>query len=631
MNHLKRCYIGLLVVELALNLRAQPILIQPQGQQAFGGTSLSNLRVRNQSADGTETILTVDFSYDGVTSPTARILPVITDKKQPKISGWFGANPVSVSAGRGTISLRVKFFNDEPGVPPELTTDHVKIVMLTDGGNAIISQGLFAHTIKWGSPNARPAKVPAVETPVETPNQAQAQAREKARQEAEAKLITDEKAQAEAKAREEARLKAQAEAKARQEAEVKRIADEKAQAEAKAREEARLKAQAEAKARQEAEAKRIADEKAQAEAKAREEARLKTEAESKARQEAEAKRIADEKAQAEAKAREEARLKAQAEAKGRQEAEAKRIADEKAQAEAKAREEARLKTEAESKARQEAEAKRIAEEKTKAAAPVSQPAPAKAKFALSSKTKSKVTSVDVVNRNIDRTEMTIAVEYQYSKEDSMPKMGVDVASTEEPAASACFTSPVVDLGRGSRNFVMFPVKLEAAAARSFQRATLPTDKVWIYLADASGAKSYIYQSTMILSWHIPGGGGTAAPAAEPAGAHIQNTVEIDSFKQNDLFSGYVTVRYNLATAPSAKLRLKVYDSAKPATADWFATDDVEIRPGPGVQLLRIVVPKEAASPDVFSADTVEVQMLDKQGAQTASVKKQSSMSWAKPK
>jgi hypothetical protein len=597
MNHLKRCYIGLLVVELALNLRAQPILIQPQGQQAFGGTSLSNLRVRNQSADGTETILTVDFSYDGVTSPTARILPVITDKKQPKISGWFGANPVSVSAGRGTISLRVKFFNDEPGVPPELTTDHVKIVMLTDGGNAIISQGLFAHTIKWGSPNARPAKVPAVETPVETPNQAQAQAREKARQEAEAKLITDEKAQAEAKAREEARLKAQAEAKARQEAEVKRIADEKAQAEAKAREEARLKAQAEAKARQEAEAKRIADEKAQAEAKAREEARLKTEAESKARQEAEAKRIADEKAQVEAKAREEARLK----------------------------------TEAESKARQEAEAKRIAEEKTKAAAPVSQPAPAKAKFALSSKTKSKVTSVDVVNRNIDRTEMTIAVEYQYSKEDSMPKMGVDVASTEEPAASACFTSPVVDLGRGSRNFVMFPVKLEAAAARSFQRATLPTDKVWIYLADASGAKSYIYQSTMILSWHIPGGGGTAAPAAEPAGAHIQNTVEIDSFKQNDLFSGYVTVRYNLATAPSAKLRLKVYDSAKPATADWFATDDVEIRPGPGVQLLRIVVPKEAASPDVFSADTVEVQMLDKQGAQTASVKKQSSMSWAKPK
>jgi hypothetical protein len=563
MNHLKRCYIGLLVVELALNLRAQPILIQPQGQQAFGGTSLSNLRVRNQSADGTETILTVDFSYDGVTSPTARILPIITDKKQPKISGWFGANPVSVSAGRGTISLRVKFFNDEPGVPPELTTDHVKIVMLTDGGNAIISQGLFAHTIKWGSPNARPAKVPAVETPVETPNQAQAQAREKARQEAEAKLITDEKAQAEAKAREEARLKAQAEAKARQEAEVKRIADEKAQAEAKAREEARLKAQAEAKARQEAEA--------------------------------------------------------------------KRIADEKAQAEAKAREEARLKTEAESKARQEAEAKRIAEEKTKAAAPVSQPAPAKAKFALSSKTKSKVTSVDVVNRNIDRTEMTIAVEYQYSKEDSMPKMGVDVASTEEPAASACFTSPVVDLGRGSRNFVMFPVKLEAAAARSFQRATLPTDKVWIYLADASGAKSYIYQSTMILSWHIPGGGGTAAPAAEPAGAHIQNTVEIDSFKQNDLFSGYVTVRYNLATAPSAKLRLKVYDSAKPATADWFATDDVEIRPGPGVQLLRIVVPKEAASPDVFSADTVEVQMLDKQGAQTASVKKQSSMSWAKPK
>jgi hypothetical protein len=77
--------------------------------------------------------------------------------------------------------------------------------------------------------------------------------------------------------------------------------------------------------------------------------------------------------------------------------------------------------------------------------------------------------------------------------------------------------------------------------------------------------------------------------------------------------------------------LKVYDSARPATADWFTADDVEIKSGPGLQLIRMAVPKEAPSPDVFSADTVEIQMLDKNGAIMASVKKTTPMSWAKPK
>jgi len=235
--------------------------------------------------------------------------------------------------------------------------------------------------------------------------------------------------------------------------------------------------------------------------------------------------------------------------------------------------------------------------------------------------------VDVVNRNMDRTEMTIAVEYQYNKEDAMPKMGVDISSADEPGASEFFSSPAMDIGRGSRSFAMFPVKLSAAAAQSFKRATLPTDKVWIYLVNASGAKSYVAQSTMILVWHIPGGGG---PAAAEVAAR-RNTVEIESFKQNDLFSGYVSVRYNLASGSSAQLRLKVYDSANPATVGWFASDDIAIKSGLGVQLVKTAVPKEARSPDVFKADTIEVQMLDEKGAVTASVQKQTTMTWAKPK
>jgi hypothetical protein len=601
MNLLKRCYIGLLVVVLALNLRAQPVLIHPL-DQSFGSTGFSNLRVRSQSADGTEAVLTVDFSYDGFSGPSARILPVITDKKQPKVSHWFGANPVSISSGRGTISIRVKFFNDEPGVPAELTTDHVNILLLTDGGNVKISEGRFAQAIKWGNPKAQPAKVQAVETPVETPNQAQAQAEEKSRIEAEAKQLADLQAEAKRIADERARQEAEAKLLADQQAEAKRIADEKARHDAEAK---RL-------ADQHAEAKRIADERARQEAEAKlladQQAEAKRIADEKSRQEAEAKRLADQHAEAKRIADEKAREEAEAKLLADQQAEARRIADEKS--------------------RQEAEAKRLTEENLKAVAPTIQPAPAKGPFALSSTTKTKVTNVDVVNRNMDRTEMTIAVEYQYAKEDGLPRMGIDIASTEEPGASAFFTSPVVDLGRGNRNFVMFPVKLDAAAAQSFKRATLPTDKVWVYLADANGVKSYIYQSTMVLAWHLPG---ASAPAPVAVAPKKMNTVEIDSFKQNDLFSGYVTVRYNLAVGSTAKLRLKVYDSAKPATADWFACDDLDIKSGPGLQLIRIAVPKEAPSPDVFNADTVEVQMLDKKGTVTVNVKKETPMSWAKPK
>jgi hypothetical protein len=131
---------------------------------------------------------------------------------------------------------------------------------------------------------------------------------------------------------------------------------------------------------------------------------------------------------------------------------------------------------------------------------------------------------------------------------------------------------------------------------------------------------------MILVWHIPGAGGTEA-AANTA----RNTVEIESFKQNDLFSGYVTVNYNLSAGSEALLRLKIYDSGNPSTVGWFASDDIPIKPGPGVQLVRIAVPKNAPAPDVFNVDTIEVQMLEGNGKVTASVQKKSTMSWAKPK
>ena len=102
--------------------------------------------------------------------------------------------------------------------------------------------------------------------------------------------------------------------------------------------------------------------------------------------------------------------------------------------------------------------------------------------------------------------MTISVDYDLSKEDGRPKMGVDMVSTDDPSVSGYFSCPAWTLAGGSHNSILFPVKLGAAAAAAFRRATLPTDKIWVYLVDASGVKSYIFQSTMVLLWHVPGGG-----------------------------------------------------------------------------------------------------------------------------
>ena len=121
-----------------------------QQNQVFPGSSLSNLRLLKQSANGTEAVLTLSFVYDGLRGPTALLLPMITDRKDSKIAGWFGANPVTTFLLR-TISLKSDFSSDDPGVPSELTTDHVRILMLTDGGNAVISEGIFPVTIRWGA------------------------------------------------------------------------------------------------------------------------------------------------------------------------------------------------------------------------------------------------------------------------------------------------------------------------------------------------------------------------------------------------------------------------------------------------------------------------------------------------
>ena len=790
-------------------LFAQPQIFQPDdGNMAT--TGISNLRAGQPAAEGTEVQLTMEVNYDGHFGPTVKVIPVIKSKKEPQISRWFGADPVTVGRGRSPIVVKVKYFNDEPGVPPEVTSDRVLVLLINSGGTAVVGSSVVLKTIKWGSPNAKSISLPQIKseelattTPPVNQAAAQAEAKRLAEESAKAAAVARDaqlKAAAEIKAREEARVKAEAEAKAREqarlaaEAEAKRLAAEqakaeaaaleaknKADAEAKSRAEARAQAEKEAKAREEArlaaeaEAKRLAAEQAkavvaaqeaqrkvEAEAQARAEARAQAEKEAKVREaarvaaEAEAKRLAVEQAKAvaaaeeaqrkveaeaqaraearaqaekEAKAREQARIKAEQEekaraaaaaieAKNKAEAEAiaqaKQLAEEKAKAEAavreaqlkaaaeaKAREEARIKAEAEEKAREEAriqaeaKAKQLAEERAKAEAAAReakakadaealaqeqarQKADAEAKAAeqarikadaeakrlveekriasekaaqaeaaakraaeqkpvavstttssasktplVITKRKSKITNVDVVNRSLDRSQMTIGVEYEYSKDDDQPKMGVDLARTGE-GVSSYFAAPPVDLGKKSRNFALFPVKFQPPSDQAAKLSSFPTDKVWVYLGEPA-SKSYIFNATMLLVWHPPGGAGDVAIPSNGS------SIQLEDFKQNDPFSGYVTVRYNLV-GDAGKVRARVYDSANPKSAEWFESDDVEVKTGPGLQVIKFAVPQDSKTPsDIFSCDTIEIQLLDDKDATLAIIKKQTPMNWAKPK
>jgi hypothetical protein len=48
-------------------------------------------------------------------------------------------------------------------------------------------------------------------------------------------------------------------------------------------------------------------------------------------------------------------------------------------------------------------------------------------------------------------------------------------------------------------------------------------------------------------------------------------------------------------------------------------------------LVAIKVPPESKAPALFSADTIEITLLDDQGRVLTTVKTKSDMSWAKPK
>jgi hypothetical protein len=255
-----------LAIVLILQFSVGPNLAQgfdqiaPFQQNSVSG--ISNLKAVGQTPDGTEMTFNMDYTYDGLGGPTAKLLILIEKRGEKGVSGWFGCDPSVITRGSGVVSVRVKYFNDEFGVPPQFTSDRGRVLFINNSGVNILSSTPFIKTIKWGSANARPADKPAP-TPVMLSQGDSAQARKIAQE----RQLAQQQAEAEIRAREEARKKAEAEASMR------RQAEERALAEAKASEEARL--EAEAMAKRLMEEKRLAESKAKQEAEARELALIK--------------------------------------------------------------------------------------------------------------------------------------------------------------------------------------------------------------------------------------------------------------------------------------------------------------------------------------------------------------------
>lgn len=704
MTHLF-CPLTLLIASNFLLVNRGLTQLQPF-EPMRAGTSISNVRIANQSKDGTEATLIMDVSYDGSRGSTAVIMPIFENKKDKSVSvsKWFGADMVTVGQGKGTISLKVKYFNDEPEVPSQLSTDTIRVLVLNDSRRSVISGTTVLKTIKWGSADGPAVKItpaPRVEIDEKTANEQArlaAEAETKAREAIERAAAAEAKARMESLAREEARKKAESDARrieegkqkadeqsrklaqerARQETEAKALDAARQKAAAEAREEARLRAVAEAKAKEEAEMrekdrlraeaevrrlveeKRLAEERAKKEAEQQEKARLaeevkKREAE-RARAEAEAKRLAVLKLKEEAKAREEAQLREQARLKAEVEAKQRAEAEVKARQESLARDEAKMKAEAEAKrldeekrvvdqkaarlqaeerAKKEAEAKSKAEDEARQLAAQRLQAEERAKrgpagdhFAIAPGMKSKVTNVDVVNRSVDRTQMTIGVEFEY-KDDlgAKPLLGVSIARTGDPQVTDYFSSNPMEIGKSRRNFALFPVKFQPPASQSANWNTFATDKVLVYLAETASAKKLnLFPATMMLLWRPPGGG--AGPASPEKNS---STITMEDFKQNDLFSGQVTVRYHLI-GDAGRIRVRVLNASNPASASWFEEAETPIKGGRGIQILKIGVNPDAKIPtDVFKADTIAIDLLDSKGNPVATEKKESPMSWAKPK
>ena len=241
-----------------------------------------------------------------------------------------------------------------------------------------------------------------------------------------------------------------------------------------------------------------------------------------------------------------------------------------------------------------------------------------------------ITHVDVVNRSRDRTSMTIGVEFEMKDRLNDPEMGVRVTRKDEPRAFQLFESDPEPVGRSRRNFLLLPVKFNPSLFPSAGSLTqYATDQIQVYVKEASkSANKYkLFDTTMLLHWETD---------SKSKVSQLQNInqdyLEIDTFKKNDLYQGYVTVRYRLVSNKTARIRVSIFNSEIPDSRNWMECETRFIDGELGLELLNFKVqynakPTTGAS---FSLDTILIEMVDTEGKVLASINKETPMTFALP-
>jgi hypothetical protein len=183
------------------------------------------------------------------------------------------------------------------------------------------------------------------------------------------------------------------------------------------------------------------------------------------------------------------------------------------------------------------------------------------------------------------------------------------------------TSPV-QLGKSRRNFLLFPVKLQAGVP---DVNAVTTDKVLVYLQDGiAEGKAFFHDSTMLLTWVAPG-------AKAGSAALSGNALELENFRQTDSANATLTVRYNL-TAPKGAIRVRVLHSQNAAVVGYFEACEQDIKAGRGAQTLGLTLSTQATLPtSPFATDTLEITLVDGSGQVLTTLKKDVNMQWEKPR
>ncbi|HSH15257.1 MAG TPA: hypothetical protein VLD18_04425, partial [Verrucomicrobiae bacterium] len=174
--------------------------------------------------------------------------------------------------------------------------------------------------------------------------------------------------------------------------------------------------------------------------------------------------------------------------------------------------------------------------------------------------------------------------------------------------------------------------VQVAYARPTAAAsTLITDRLHIYGTSSPTATEQIplHTATMLLVWRAPGAGANQPAAANPTAVARASSVELTDFRQRTSTSGYASVTYQLPEG-TGRLRVRLRNSARPESGDWFVAEPVPIKAGQGLELIPVTVSANASVPaGRLEVDTIEVDLLDTEGKVIGQTKKQTAIIWSR--